>query len=67
LIAKTTNIPSDGQSGAYEAGAYEATYDLLSERGVKLGRQGRPLFHITTIQIFLLTDESYPIRHISSL
>ena len=35
-----------GSLGAYEAGVYKATYELLSERDVKLGRQGRPLFHI---------------------
>jgi hypothetical protein len=35
-----------GSLGAYEAGVYEATYELLSERDVKLGREGKPLFHI---------------------
>ena len=35
-----------GSLGAYEAGVYKATYELLSERDVKLGREGKPLFHI---------------------
>jgi NTE family protein len=35
-----------GSLGAYEAGAYKATYELLSERDIKLGREGKPLFHI---------------------
>jgi NTE family protein len=35
-----------GSLGAYEAGVYKASYELLSERDIKLGRQGRPLFHI---------------------
>jgi NTE family protein len=35
-----------GSLGAYEAGVYKATYELLSERDVKLGREGNPLFHI---------------------
>jgi len=35
-----------GSLGAYEAGVYKATYELLSERDVKLGRVGKPLFHI---------------------
>ena len=35
-----------GSLGAYEAGVYKATYELLSERDIKLGRQGMPIFHI---------------------
>ena len=35
-----------GSLGAYEAGVYKATYELLSERDIKLGREGKPLFHI---------------------
>lgn len=35
-----------GSLGAYEAGVYKATYELLSERDVKLGRKGKPIFHI---------------------
>ena len=35
-----------GSLGAYEAGVYKATYELLSKRDVKLGREGKPLFHI---------------------
>lgn len=35
-----------GSLGAYEAGVYKATYELLSERDIKLGRKGKPLFHI---------------------
>lgn len=35
-----------GSLGAYDAGVYKATYELLSERDVKLGRKGKPLFHI---------------------
>ena len=35
-----------GSLGAYEAGVYKATYELLSERDVKLGREGKPLFQI---------------------
>ena len=35
-----------GSLGAYEAGVYKATYELLSERDVKLGREGKLLFHI---------------------
>jgi NTE family protein len=35
-----------GALGAYEAGVYKATYELLSERDIKLGREGKPLFHI---------------------
>lgn len=35
-----------GSLGAYEAGVYKATYQLLSERDIKLGREGKPLFHI---------------------
>ena len=35
-----------GSLGAYEAGVYKATYELLSERDIKLGRQGKPLFHL---------------------
>ncbi|MGI0002197.1 MAG: patatin-like phospholipase family protein [Nitrososphaeraceae archaeon] len=35
-----------GSLGAYEAGVYKATYKLLSERDIKLGREGKPLFHI---------------------
>ena len=35
-----------GSLGAYEAGVYKATYELLSERDVRLGREGKPLFHI---------------------
>jgi NTE family protein len=35
-----------GALGAYEAGVYKASYELLTERDIKLGRQGRPLFHI---------------------
>ena len=35
-----------GSLGAYEAGVYKATYELLSERDIKLGREGKPIFHI---------------------
>jgi NTE family protein len=35
-----------GSLGAYEAGAYKALYELLSERDKKIGREGKPLFHI---------------------
>ena len=35
-----------GSLGAYEAGVYKATYELLSERDVKLGRKGKPIFHV---------------------
>jgi NTE family protein len=35
-----------GSLGAYEAGVYKATYELLSERDIKLEREGKPLFHI---------------------
>jgi NTE family protein len=35
-----------GSLGAYEAGVYKATYQLLSERDVKMGREGKPIFHI---------------------
>jgi predicted acylesterase/phospholipase RssA len=35
-----------GSLGAYEAGAYRALYELLSERDNKIGRQGKPLFDI---------------------
>jgi NTE family protein len=35
-----------GSLGAYEAGAYKAAFELLSERDEKLGRQDKPMFHI---------------------
>jgi NTE family protein len=35
-----------GSLGAYEAGAYKALYELLSEWDKKIGREGKPLFHI---------------------
>ncbi|MGH9977687.1 MAG: patatin-like phospholipase family protein [Nitrososphaeraceae archaeon] len=35
-----------GSLGAYEAGVYKAYYEFLSERDIKLGREGKPLFHI---------------------
>jgi NTE family protein len=35
-----------GSLGAYEAGAYKAFYELLSERDKKIGREDRPLFDI---------------------
>ncbi|HEY7110029.1 MAG TPA: patatin-like phospholipase family protein [Nitrososphaeraceae archaeon] len=35
-----------GSLGAYEAGAYKAFYELLSERDKKLGREDHPLFDI---------------------
>ena len=35
-----------GSLGAYEAGAYKALYELLSERDNKIGRQEKPLFDI---------------------
>jgi NTE family protein len=35
-----------GSLGAYEAGVYKATYELLSERDIKLGREGKHLFDI---------------------
>jgi NTE family protein len=35
-----------GSLGAYEAGVYKASYELLSKRDVKLGREGKPIFHI---------------------
>ena len=37
-----------GSLGAYETGVYKATYELLSERDIKLGREGKPIFHIVT-------------------
>ena len=35
-----------GSLGAYEAGAYKAFYELLSERDKKIGREDQPLFDI---------------------
>ncbi len=35
-----------GSLGAYEAGAYKAFYELLSERDKKIGREDKPLFDI---------------------
>ena len=35
-----------GSLGAYEAGAYKAIYELLSERDKKIGRGDKPPFHI---------------------
>jgi NTE family protein len=35
-----------GSLGAYEAGAYKAAFELLTERDKKLGRQDKPMFHI---------------------
>src|SRR4249920_3792925 len=35
-----------GSLGAYEAGAYKAIYELLSERDKKIGREEKPLYHI---------------------
>jgi predicted acylesterase/phospholipase RssA len=35
-----------GSLGAYEAGAYKAFYELLSERDKKIGRNDHPLFDI---------------------
>jgi NTE family protein len=35
-----------GSLGAHEAGVYKAYYEFLSERDIKLGREGKPLFHI---------------------
>ena len=35
-----------GSLGAYEAGAYKAIYELLSERDKKIGREDKPPFHI---------------------
>ena len=35
-----------GSLGAYEAGAYKAFYELLSERDKKIGREDQPLFNI---------------------
>jgi NTE family protein len=50
---KTTNrfqralvFQGGGSLGAYEAGVYKAYYEFLSERDIKLGREGKPLFHI---------------------
>jgi NTE family protein len=35
-----------GSLGAYEAGAYKAFYELVSDWDKKIGREGRPLFDI---------------------
>ena len=35
-----------GSLGAYEAGAYKAFYELLSERDKNIGREDQPLFDI---------------------
>ena len=35
-----------GSLGAYEAGAYKAAFELLTERDKILGRQDKPMFHI---------------------
>ena len=35
-----------GSLGAYEAGAYKAIYELLSERDKKIGREDKPLYHV---------------------
>jgi NTE family protein len=43
---RTLVFQGGGSLGAYEAGAYKAIYELLSERDKKTGRVKKPLFHI---------------------
>jgi NTE family protein len=43
---RTLVFQGGGSLGAYEAGSYKAIYELLSERDKKMGRKGKPLFHI---------------------
>ena len=39
-------LQGGGALGAYEAGAYKALYEFVTERDEKEGRRGRPAFEI---------------------